>query len=191
MYWRIGAAYRPQPREQNKAAFHEIVKRGPSPGLLAFYGELAVDWAQLTPRADLPHLDRAWRLRRVDELPVWSLSCFYVRIGHRKQGVTSALIAAALKAEARPSPRAGSLSTGRRQNTERFRHPLRHHCLSRRIQDCRLARAAPPHHAAQSQVHYQALATPNAQVTQSSPCGLLTVWKLYKLRSPRSLASTI
>jgi GNAT superfamily N-acetyltransferase len=27
---------------------------------------------------------------------VWSLSCFYVRRGHRKRGVTSALIAAAL-----------------------------------------------------------------------------------------------
>ena len=27
MYWRIGAAYRQQPREQNKTAFHEIVKR--------------------------------------------------------------------------------------------------------------------------------------------------------------------
>ncbi len=101
MYWRIGAAYRQQPREQNKTAFHEIVKRGPPPGLLAFHGELAVGWAQLTPRADLPHLDHAWRLRRVDELPVWSLSCFYVRIGYRKQGVTSALIAAALKAARR------------------------------------------------------------------------------------------
>ena len=34
----------------------------------------------------------------MDHVPVWSLSCFYVRKGHRKQGVTSALIAAALKA---------------------------------------------------------------------------------------------
>ena len=62
---------------------------------------MAVGWTQLTPRADLPHLDCAWRLRRVDELPVCSLSCFYVRIGYRKQGVTSALIAAALKAAKR------------------------------------------------------------------------------------------
>jgi GNAT superfamily N-acetyltransferase len=52
---------------------------------------------QLTPRDDLPWLDRARRLRRVDNVPVWSISCFYVRKGSRKQGVTSALIAAALK----------------------------------------------------------------------------------------------
>ena len=31
----------------------------------------------------------------MDDLPVWSLSCLYVRKGWRRQGVTSALIAAA------------------------------------------------------------------------------------------------
>jgi GNAT superfamily N-acetyltransferase len=97
MYWRIGSAYHQRPREQNKAAFREVVKQGPPPGLLAFDGDLAVGWCQLTPRRALPWLDRAWRLKRVDVAPVWSLSCFYVRKGYRRRGVTSALIAAALK----------------------------------------------------------------------------------------------
>jgi GNAT superfamily N-acetyltransferase len=97
MYWRIGAAYRQVPREKNKAAFRKVVQHGPPPGLLAFDGDRAVGWCQVTPRGDLPRLDREWRLRRVDDVPVWSLSCFYVRKGCRKQGVTSALIAAALK----------------------------------------------------------------------------------------------
>ena len=73
------------------------MKKGPPPGLLAFDGDLAVGWCQLTPRDVLPWLDRAWRLRRVDEVPVWSISCFYIRKGYRSQGVTAALIAAALK----------------------------------------------------------------------------------------------
>src|SRR5213593_4752986 len=98
MWGRIGSAYRKRPREKNKVAFREVVKRGPPPGLLAFDGDVAVGWCQLTPRDALPWLDRAWRLKRVDLVPVWSLSCFYVRRGYRKQGVTSALIAAALKA---------------------------------------------------------------------------------------------
>jgi GNAT superfamily N-acetyltransferase len=97
MYWRIGKAYCKRPRAKNQAAFHEIVKKGPPPGLLAFHGDLAVGWCQLTPRDALPWLDRAWRLRRVDDVPVWSISCFYIRKGYRKQGVTSALIVAALK----------------------------------------------------------------------------------------------
>ena len=70
MYWRIGNAYRTRPPEQNKEEFREIVKRGPPPGLLAFDGDLAVGWCQITPRDALPWLDRVWRLKRVDDLAV-------------------------------------------------------------------------------------------------------------------------
>lgn len=98
MYWRIGDDYRKRPRAENKAALHEIVVQGPPPGLLAFAGDLAVGWCQVTPRDALPWLDHTWRLKRVDETPVWSLSCFYIRKGYRKQGVTSALTGAALQA---------------------------------------------------------------------------------------------
>lgn len=101
MYWRIGSAYRRTPRERNKAAFRNVVKAGPPPGLLAFDGDVAVGWCQLTPRHALPWLDREWRLKRVDDVPVWSLSCFYIRIGYRRRGVTTALITAALKAARR------------------------------------------------------------------------------------------
>jgi GNAT superfamily N-acetyltransferase len=97
MYWRIGSEYRKRPSDENKAAFRELVESGPPPGLLAFDGDLAIGWCQLTPRDDLPWLDRTWRLKRVDDLPVWSLSCFYVRKGYRKRGVTSTLITAALE----------------------------------------------------------------------------------------------
>jgi GNAT superfamily N-acetyltransferase len=101
MYWRIGSAYRRRPRDKNRAAFRDIVKRGPPPGLLAFDGNVPVGWCQLTPRDDLPWLDRTWRLRRIDEKRVWSISCLYVRKGYRRKGVTSALIAAAVKAAKR------------------------------------------------------------------------------------------
>ena len=101
MYWRIGNDYCKRPHDANKAAFCELVKSGPPPGLLAFDGELAVGWCQLTPRDVLPWLDHTWRLKRIDDLPVWSLSCFYVRKGYRKRGVTSALITAALDAAKR------------------------------------------------------------------------------------------
>jgi GNAT superfamily N-acetyltransferase len=98
MYWRIGAAYRERPRGRNKAALRALARRGPPPGLLAFDGDLAVGWCQLTPRTDLPWLESSRRTARVDDVPVWSLSCFYVRRSHRRRGVSSALIAAALRA---------------------------------------------------------------------------------------------
>ena len=101
MYWRIGSDYYKRPSAANKAAFREVVQHGPPPGLLAFEGDVAVGWCQLTPRDALPWLDRTWRLRRIDDMPVWSLSCFYIRKGYRKRGVTAALITAALEAAKR------------------------------------------------------------------------------------------
>lgn len=101
MYWRIGAAYRKTPRDENKRAFRAVVRRGPPPGLLAFDGDVPVGWCQLTPRAALPLIDKAWRLARVDDAPVWSLSCLYVRKEYRRHGVTSVLIEAAVKAAKR------------------------------------------------------------------------------------------
>lgn len=101
MYWRIGSAYRKRPRQANRAAFREVVERGPPPGLLAFDGAVAVGWCQLTPRDAVPWLDRTWRLKRVDDVPVWSLSCLYVRKGYRRRGITSVLIVAALQAAER------------------------------------------------------------------------------------------
>jgi GNAT superfamily N-acetyltransferase len=56
-----------------------------------------VGWCQLTPRNALPWLDRMWWFQRVDDVPVWSISCFFVRRVYRRQGVMTQLIAAALK----------------------------------------------------------------------------------------------
>jgi GNAT superfamily N-acetyltransferase len=96
MYWRIGSAYTQRPRDANKKDFKAVVKRGPAPGLLAFEGDKAVGWVQVTPRAALPGLDRARFTKAVDDTPVWSVSCFYVRKGYRGKGVSKALIDAAI-----------------------------------------------------------------------------------------------
>src|SRR5579863_938881 len=96
MYWRIGNAYRRRPGEENRKDIRKVVRRGPPPGLLAFQGKLPVGWCQLTPRSDLPWLDRAWA--HFDEKPVWSISCFYVRIGYRRHGISNVLLEAAIRA---------------------------------------------------------------------------------------------
>jgi GNAT superfamily N-acetyltransferase len=101
MYWRIGADYRKAPGRANKAAFRKVVSDGPPPGLVALEGTRAVGWCQLGPRAALPQLAREWRLRTVDDLPVWAISCFYVRKSHRRRGVSEALVTAALAAARR------------------------------------------------------------------------------------------
>jgi GNAT superfamily N-acetyltransferase len=101
MYWRLGRAYWLRDRQANKRDIRSIIERGPPPGLLAFEGDLAVGWAQLGPREQLPWLERNRRLAqpltKPGDAPLWCLSCFFVRRKHRMQGVSAALISAALR----------------------------------------------------------------------------------------------
>jgi len=97
MYWRIGSAYQRRPGAENRQGFRARVREGPPPGLLAFEGDLAVGWCQVTPRDELAFLQRARRLQPLPDGPVWSLSCFYVRRGYRRRGVSEALVRAAVE----------------------------------------------------------------------------------------------
>jgi GNAT superfamily N-acetyltransferase len=102
MYWRIGPRYRDRPRLANREDLSRLTvsarsgQLGRAPGLLAFDREVAVGWCALSPRADLAWLTQTRYLRGPDDLPVWSVSCFYVRRTHRGRGVTDALITAAI-----------------------------------------------------------------------------------------------
>ena len=98
MYWRIGRGYRGRTREDNKADFKRIVEHGPPPGLIAFDGETPVGWRQVGPRAALPVMAREWRLKPVDDQPVWALSCIYIRKGWCRRGINAVLIEAAIAA---------------------------------------------------------------------------------------------
>lgn len=96
MYWILGAEYHKRPRALNKDALYSAATGGPSPGLLALDADgHAVGWCRVSPRSDLAWLDK--RMARVDDLPVWSVPCFYIGSKFRGQGVMAALIAAAVE----------------------------------------------------------------------------------------------
>ena len=95
MYWRIGPRYRDRPRDDNKRDLQQLARSGQPAGLLAFDGGVAVGWCELAPRADLDWLARGRYFQPVDDLPVWSVPCFYVRRTHRCRGVMGTLIEAA------------------------------------------------------------------------------------------------
>jgi GNAT superfamily N-acetyltransferase len=101
MYWRIGTQYRRNPSARNRSAFKSVIRRGPPPGLIAFAGAVALGWCQLTPRKNLAWLEHTWGPRTIDKAPVWAISCLYIRKGHRKKGITAALISAAIQAAKR------------------------------------------------------------------------------------------
>jgi hypothetical protein len=85
----------------------------------------------------------------VDAVPVWSLSCFYVRKGYRKQGVTSALIAAltAAKRANAPALEAYPLDADLTPSASGTGYAS---TFARRLQDRSSSRAAAPAHAPRS-----------------------------------------
>ncbi|MGH3599378.1 MAG: GNAT family N-acetyltransferase [Pseudonocardiaceae bacterium] len=98
IYWLLGPEYHRRPREQNRNALRRAVTTGPAPGLLAFDPSgTAVGWSRLTPRSELAWLNARSILAPVDDAPVWSMPCFYVRKGSRREGIMAALIDAAVE----------------------------------------------------------------------------------------------
>ena len=149
MYWRLGGAYRGR-REQNKETLRKIVRRGPSPGLLAFNGDLPVGWCQLTPRDALPWLDRMWWFQRVDDLPVWSISCFFVRRDYRRQRDHDS---ACRRGREDRKAREGIGARGLSYRYERIEELVEYFCRhsldvrARRLQGSRSPHAGSPHRA--------------------------------------------
>jgi GNAT superfamily N-acetyltransferase len=80
----------------NRAALESIADRDPAPGLLAYADGAAVGWTGLGPREEFVRLERSRHLGRVDDLPVWSLVCFFIRRDARSRGVARQLLQAAI-----------------------------------------------------------------------------------------------
>jgi GNAT superfamily N-acetyltransferase len=97
MYWRLDAKeYTAGKGAGNRAALRRIVRRGDEPGVLAYAGEEPIGWCAVAPREEYPRLDRSRVLARLDDEPVWSISCLFVARPWRKRGVSQALIEAAV-----------------------------------------------------------------------------------------------
>ncbi len=97
MWWRSSRAeFSQKAHDGNKRAIKKIITAGEEPGILAYADGEPVGWCAIAPREAYPALDRSRLLKRVDDQPVWSVTCFYIARGYRKQGVTGQLLKAAI-----------------------------------------------------------------------------------------------
>ena len=62
------------------------------PGVVAYRDGEPVGWCNIGPRTEITRLVGSRLIRPLDELPVWSIVCVVVRVGHRRQGVTAPLL---------------------------------------------------------------------------------------------------
>ncbi len=96
MLWRLKRAeWEAQKGDANRLAMKAIVDSGQVPGILAYDGGDPVGWCSVAPRENFPGLARSRVLAPVDEQPVWSITCFFIRKSHRGKGVSGALLTGA------------------------------------------------------------------------------------------------
>jgi len=84
-------------RQRNREAMHGLVAAGTIPGLLAYVDGRPVGWISVGPREQFARIQHSPALRPVDDLPVWSIVCMYTHPDYRRQGLTLALIQAAVQ----------------------------------------------------------------------------------------------
>ena len=97
MWWRLS---RPEwnrgKGEANRKAFRKLVRSGAEPGVLAYADGEPAGWCAVAPREQYPLLGRSRILKPVDDQPVWSVTCFYIARAFRHQGLSTALLKAAV-----------------------------------------------------------------------------------------------
>lgn len=98
MWWRLPQkTFDANRGDRNKQALKRVLSSGRSTGLIAYVGKQPVGWCAIAPRTDYPRLARSRVLRKVDDLPVWSVTCFFVNKAYRGKGITVELLKAAVQ----------------------------------------------------------------------------------------------
>jgi len=97
MLWRLSAAaYKAGRGEANRRAMRTRIEAGPRPpGLIAYLDGTPAGWISVAPRAEFPRMANSRITAPIDDKPVWSVTCFFIRPGCRGKGVASTLLDAA------------------------------------------------------------------------------------------------
>jgi GNAT superfamily N-acetyltransferase len=102
MWWRLKRSeFERQKGEGNRKAMKTTVDSGEVPGLLAYAGDVPVGWCSVAPRDSFPVLNRSRILKKIDDMPVWSIVCFFIDKKSRNRGVSVQLLRAVIASRLR------------------------------------------------------------------------------------------
>jgi GNAT superfamily N-acetyltransferase len=80
----------------NKKLMKQLVKKGLPQGLIAFIDKQPAGWIALAPREDYMKIENSRVFKRMDDKPVWSITCFFVKKEFRHKGLSQQLIKGAI-----------------------------------------------------------------------------------------------
>ncbi len=82
---------------QNRQDMKNLVFAGTIPGILVYENNQPIGWCSIAPRKDFGSLERSRTLKRVDDEPVWSIVCFFIRKDFHGKGMQGELIKCAVE----------------------------------------------------------------------------------------------
>lgn len=98
MSWRLKKSdFEKQKGTMNKEAMKSLVEKHENIGVLAYIGSNVIGWCAVAPREVYLRLEKSRVLKRIDDKPVWSISCIYIAKAYRRKGVSAILIKGAIE----------------------------------------------------------------------------------------------
>ncbi len=94
--WRLKSTeFKKSNSEQRRSKLKSLVQADVPIGVLAYYQRKVAGWCSIAPRETYPLLESSTTLKRIDDLPTWSVVCFFIDPDLRGLGVSVKLLEAA------------------------------------------------------------------------------------------------
>ena len=83
--------------EGNKKKMKKLVESKTEPGILAYLDNEPVGWCAIAPREKYIRLEKSRVLKSIDDQPVTSIPCFFIKKEFRRKRLTTELLKAAIQ----------------------------------------------------------------------------------------------
>jgi Acetyltransferase (GNAT) family. len=98
MSWRLKRSdFERQKGNQNRMAMKTLVEQNRKIGVLAYINNEPIGWCAVAPREEYSRLENSRVLKRIDNEPVWSVTCFYIAKSLRRKGISTELLKGVIK----------------------------------------------------------------------------------------------
>lgn len=97
MSWRLKkSVFDGQKGTANKNAMKNLVEQNEIVGVLGYLDGKPIGWCAVAPRDKYIRLENSRVLKRIDNEPVWSITCLYIEKTYRRKGISAELIKGAI-----------------------------------------------------------------------------------------------
>ncbi len=97
MSWRLKKSdFEKQKGEENKNSMKNLVHQNKPVGVLAYIDGTPIGWCAVAPRSEYIRLNYSRVLKKIDDEPVWSITCLFLSKEYRRKGISTEVIKAAI-----------------------------------------------------------------------------------------------